>query len=134
VPAPSPTAIAVFLILALGACAGAGIHPRVYMVEEDSHPHEVRPGTEARFHVPAVAGPRRVDVKCALRGPAGPVRLVFFGIRPEGWAKRHPVIDVGAKETFVDIEGIAEPGHGAPFFAFANDDPARLLWHQCYNN
>jgi hypothetical protein len=133
---PRATAISGALALALltAGCTDSGIYPRVYMVEEDSHPHEVRPGTEARFHVPAVGERRKLDVRCTLVGPAGPVRLVFHGIEPSAWARANPRFTVGNKEIGVDIEGVVEPDRPTPYFAFANDDPARLLWHQCYNN
>jgi len=127
-------ASAVALAVLAAGCAATGLYPRVPMIEENSHPHEVRPGTETRFHVPAVGARRKLDVKCTLAGPAGPVRLLFNGIDPQGWARANPRFTVGAQEFGVDIEGIVEPGRATPYFAFANDDPARLLWHQCYNN
>ena len=128
-------AIACALMAASPATGAAAEQlPRVPMMEEDSHPHEVRPGTEARFHAPTVAVRSRLDVKCTLAGPAGPVRLVFHGIEPTGWARAHPRFSVGETEFGVDVEGVVTPGFAAPYFAFANDDTQRLLWHQCYNN
>lgn len=124
--------LAVLALAVAGAVAAADL-PRVHMMEEDSHPHEVRPGAEARFHTPDVARPSRIDVKCTLRGPVR-ARIVLHGIDATGWALANPRFILGAGEIGVDIEGVVRPGVAQPYFAFANDDPARLLWHQCYNN
>jgi hypothetical protein len=105
------------------------------MVNEDSHPHEVLPGARSRFFIPAVTEPRRLDVKCGLSGPVGPVRLVFGGVEPRRWGKSHAKFSIGRQELNIDIEGIVLPnGAEDPFFEFVNGDSTRLLWHQCYNN
>ncbi len=105
------------------------------MQNEDSHRHEVRPGAAARFYITAVREARKLDVKCGLSGPVGPVRLVFGGLEPQGWAASHARFSIGRQELSIDIEGVVSPGPaGAAYFEFINDDPARLLWHQCYNN
>ncbi|HBC07491.1 MAG TPA: hypothetical protein DC046_07895, partial [Rhodospirillaceae bacterium] len=35
--------------------------PRTEILEEDSHPHEVRPGQETRFHTLPAATPSLID-------------------------------------------------------------------------
>jgi len=68
------------------------------VLNEDSHPHEAGPGAAARFFVPNVAERRKLDVKCVLSGPAGPVRMEFKGIQPMGRALAHGEFIVGRKE------------------------------------
>jgi hypothetical protein len=106
---------------------------QTHMVNEDSHPHEVQPGAISRFIIQRNDGGGKLDVKCTLSGPVGPVRLIFQGVVPTGWAVSHTEFHIGAQELNVDIEGDVK-ARGTAHFDFVNDDPARLLWHQCYNN
>ena len=118
-----------------GIAGAAAPQRRAQMVNEDSHPHEVLPGAISWFFIGPVTERRTLDVKCTLSGPVGPVRLVFRGVAPTGWAASHARFHIGQAELHVDIEGVVTPdGTGHPFFEFVNDDPVRLLWHQCYNN
>ena len=129
-----------FFLLIMVFCMVTGVSKaaqleQVHMVNEDSHPHEVQPGATSRFFIPVVTEPRRLDVKCSLSGPAGPVQLVFGGVEPRGWSTSHADFSIGRRELNIDIEGIVLPnGTEAPFFDLVNRDSTRLLWHQCYNN
>lgn len=125
---------AALIVTATAACS----EPlgQVYMLNEDSHPHPVRPGKAAKIFVPAAPEPRRLDVKCTLSGaPTARVRIAYSGVEPIGWAKQHPVFSLTGGEINVDIEAIVMPAtKDAHSFAFVNENPSKLLWHQCYNN
>jgi len=121
--------------LTIAGCATPPPLLHAEMVNEDSHLHEVQPGATSRFYISAAGERRKLDVKCTLSGPVGPVRLVFGGVEPEKWARAHASFSIGEQELNIDIEGAVIPdATGYPFFDFVNDDPDRLLWHQCYNN
>ena len=47
--------------------------------------------------------------------------------------RRSDVPMVMVHDEYGHFEGIVTPG-GTAHFEFVNDDPTRLLWHQCYNN
>lgn len=125
--------VAVIGVALLGPAYASSL-PQTMMQNEDSHPHEVKPGKTGRFFIDPVRTAHRLDVKCTLGGPVGPVRLVFAGVAPEKWAKDHPVFTIGAAELHIDIEGVVSPQNESPYFDFINLDGQRLLWHQCYNN
>jgi len=110
--------------------------PRVEILEEDSHPHEVRPGQEARFHALPVAQPSRIDVKCSLTGPAARAAIVTVGMELQDWSLPGREFDLKPGATlWLDITAVVRPGTAeTPYFAFRNLDASRLLWHQCYNN
>ena len=110
--------------------------PRAEMLEEDSHPHEVQPGADARFHALPTDKESLIDVKCSLTGPAVRARIETHGMMLKAWPLPATEFDIKPGATlWVDIIAIVHPGtQEAPYFAFRNLDPSRLLWHQCYNN
>tara|TARA_R110000772_G_scaffold231592_4_gene342664 strand:+ start:28903 stop:29322 length:420 start_codon:yes stop_codon:yes gene_type:complete len=135
---PSFAALAVFMFAVAADAAetpGRAL-PRVEMLEEDSHPHDVRPGREARFHILPVALPSRIDVKCSLTGPAARATIVTSGMELQDWPLPGREFDLTPGATlWLDITAAVRPGTAeAPYFAFRNLDASRLLWHQCYNN
>lgn len=135
---PSFAALAVFMF-AVAADASETPEralPRVEMLEEDSHPHDVQPGQEARFHILPVALPSRIDVKCSLTGPAARATIVTSGMELQDWPLPGREFDLTPGATlWLDITAAVRPGTAeAPYFAFRNLDASRLLWHQCYNN
>jgi len=109
-----------------------------YIINEDSHPHRVAAGEAARFSVEATGTVARVDVKCTLEGNGG-MPLIAVTLRTEGlveveWPFATQTIRVDQKIDF-DITALTQPGiEGLPYFEFVNEDGARALWHQCYNN
>lgn len=135
---PSIAALAVFCFTAAVNAAEAPERalPRAEMLEEDSHPHEVRPGREAHFHAMPVAEPSVINVKCALTGPAARAALVTSGMDVKNWPLPGLEFDLKPGATlWLDITAVVRPGTAeAPYFAFRNLDASRLLWHQCYNN
>ncbi|MEQ8807035.1 MAG: hypothetical protein RIE87_14460 [Rhodospirillales bacterium] len=110
--------------------------PRAEMLEEDSHPHEVRPGQEARFHALPVAQPSLITVKCSLTGPAAQAAFATSGMDVQNWPLPGREFDLTPGATlWLDITAVVRPGTAeTPYFAFRNLDASRLLWHQCYNN
>jgi len=121
------------VLLALSACQ-SDEQAQAYITNEDSHPHEVYPGAKARFYVDASGEPARIAVHCTVFGPAAPIKLSFHGITPEGWIVENPTFEVERDPIDIEIKGIVDPNaKPAPYFAFANRDPKRLFWHQCYN-
>ncbi|MAN79220.1 MAG: hypothetical protein CMM77_06775 [Rhodospirillaceae bacterium] len=135
---PSFTALAVFLfaVAAHAAETPRQALPRAEMLEEDSHPHEVQPGREARFHTLPAATPSLLDVKCSLTGPAARAAIVTSGMELQDWPLPGREFDLAPGATlWLDITAVVNPGTtDAPYFAFRNLDASRLLWHQCYNN
>ena len=125
---------AALIVAVTAACSGP--LKRVHMLNEDSHAHEVRPGEAAKFFVPASPEPHRLDVKCTLTGgQAARVRMAYSGVQPIGWAKKNSVFSPAGEEIDVEIEGtVMSTTDEAGWFAFINEDPTELLWHQCYNN
>jgi hypothetical protein len=109
-----------------------------YILNEDSHPHPVHPGGTARFSLEASRLIARMDVKCSLEGedgkPVAAVTLRTQGLTGVQWPFPSRSIRVEQKTDF-DIVARTEPGTDNPaWFEFVNDDPSRILWHQCYNN
>lgn len=136
--APSIAALAVFCVTAAAQAAEMPwlALPRADMLEEDSHPHEVRPGEEARFHTFPAVRPSLVDVKCSLAGPAARAAIVTSGMVLKDWPLPDVEFDLKPGATlWLDITAVVNPdAKDAPYFAFRNLDASRLLWHQCYNN
>ena len=130
------TALVLFAAAAQAAEAPKRALPRAEILEEDCHPHEVRPGQEARFHTLPVARPSLIDVKCSLTGPAARAAVVTFGMELQDWPLPGREFDLMPGATlWLDITAVVRPGTAeAPYFAFRNLDASRLLWHQCYNN
>jgi hypothetical protein len=132
-------------IIAISTCLLAAIAPlraaepvRVYIVNEDSHPHEVAPGESTRFTLEAAAGGALMDVKCSLRGdgdkPLASVTLRTHGLTDIRWPFPGRSIRLARAVDF-DIQARTLPGTGdRAWFEFVNRDASRLLWHQCYNN
>ena len=135
---PSFAALAVFLFAVAADAAEAPWRalPRAEMLEEDSHPHDVQPGQEARFHTLPAATPSLIDVKCALTGPAARAAIMTSGMELQDWPLPGREFDLTPGATlWLDITAAVRPGTAeAPYFAFRNLDASRLLWHQCYNN
>jgi hypothetical protein len=128
-------AVVCFTIPAQAAEAPWRALPRADMLEEDSHPHEVRPGQEARFHALPATQPSLIDVKCSLTGPAARAAIVTSGMDLMDWPLPGRAFDLKPEATlWLDITAVVRPGTEAPYFAFRNLDASRLLWHQCYNN
>jgi hypothetical protein len=109
-----------------------------YITNEDSHPHQVAPGEATRFTVEASKTVARMDVKCSLEGDGG-MPLTAVTLRTQGlieveWPFPTLTIRVDRKIEF-DITALTQPGfEGMPYYEFVNEDGARVLWHQCYNN
>ena len=109
-----------------------------YIINEDSHPHQVAPGEVARFSVEATRTVARVDVKCSLEGDGG-MPLTAVTLRTQGlteveWTFSTRTIRLEKKIDF-DITALTQSGYeGLPYFEFVNEDGVRELWHQCYNN
>lgn len=110
--------------------------PPVEMQEEDSHPHEIEPEKEARFHAKKVSEPSVVDAKCSLTGPAKRARILASNMTLQSWPVASTTFNIPPGETlWVNVVGIVQPNTpDVPYFAFQNLDPHDLLWHQCYNN
>lgn len=125
------TCLAVSSALARPGAACELTPARACVVNEDSHPHEVRPGLSADYDVETDRAGQAVFARCMLSGPVSAVRITFTNLTPRGWAARNRGIRVG-EPVHIDIEGITT-GTGAASFSFHNRDPDRLLWHQCYN-
>ena len=109
-----------------------------YIINEDSHPHPVAVGETTRFSVEPSTTVGRMDVKCSLEGDSGmPLTAVTLRTRGLGdveWPFPTRTIRVEQKIDF-DIIALTQPGiDGLPYFEFVNEDGARALWHQCYNN
>ena len=126
-------------VIALAAlAAGAAAVDRVYIVNEDSHPHEVQPGASARFSLERSAAGALMDVKCSLRGdegmPAGKVTLRTHGLGDVVWPYASRSILVEHPVDFDILARIEDANADAAYFEFVNEDPVRRLWHQCYNN
>ena len=132
-------------LVVIAACLLAGIAAspaaepvRVYIVNEDSHPHEVAPGASTRFSLEAAAAGALMDVKCSLRGdgdkPLSSVTLRTHGLTDVRWP--FPGRSIRHAEVIeFDIQARIQPGAGGQaWFEFVNGDASRLLWHQCYNN
>jgi len=135
---PSIAALAIICVSAVAQAAEAPGNPlpRAEMLEEDSHPHEVRPGLEARFHALPVAQPSLITVKCSLTGPAARAAFATSGMDLQNWPLPGLEFDLTPGATlWLDITAVVRPGTAeTPYFAFRNLDASRLLWHQCYNN
>jgi hypothetical protein len=54
-----------------------------YIINEDSHPHQVAPGEAARFSVEATRTVAHMDVKCSLEGDGG-MPLTGVTLRTQG--------------------------------------------------
>jgi hypothetical protein len=109
-----------------------------YIVNEDSHPHQVAAGEATRFSVESAETVTRMDVKCSLEGEDGkPLTAVTMrtqGLTDVEWPFSSRTIRVDQKIDF-DITALTQPGFvGLPYFEFVNEDGTRALWHQCYNN
>jgi len=109
-----------------------------YITNEDSHPHPVAAGETSRFTVELARAVGRMDVKCSLEGDSGmpltAVTLRTRGLTDVVWPFPRRTIRVEQKIDF-DITTLTQPGvDGRPYFEFVNEDGARALWHQCYNN
>ena len=112
--------------------------PAAYIINEDSHPHPVAPGEATRFSVGAAKTVARMDVKCSLEGDGGmpltAVTLRTRGLTDVDWPFATRTIRVERKIDF-DITALTQPDiEGLPYYEFVNEDGARALWHQCYNN
>ncbi|PIW27069.1 MAG: hypothetical protein COW30_11910 [Rhodospirillales bacterium CG15_BIG_FIL_POST_REV_8_21_14_020_66_15] len=135
-----PAAIALAVLFAFTPAQAAEAPwralPRAEMLEEDSHPHEVRPGDEARFHTLPAARTSFLDVKCSLTGPAERAAIVTSGMALKDWPLDSLEFEIQPGATlWIDIIAVVRPEtEKAPYFAFRNMDASRLLWHQCYNN
>lgn len=109
-----------------------------HIINEDSHPHQVAAGAVTRFSVEAAKTLARMDVKCSLEGDGG-MPLTAVTLRTQGltdveWPFATLTIRVDRKIDF-DITALTQPGiEGLRYFEFVNEDRARALWHQCYNN
>ena len=109
-----------------------------YIVNEDSHPHQVAAGEATRFSVESAEIVTRMDVKCSLEGECGKpltaVTLRTQGLTDVEWPFSSKTIRVDQKIDF-DITALTQSGFvGLPYFEFVNEDGIRALWHQCYNN
>ena len=109
-----------------------------YIVNEDSHPHQVAAGEATRFSVESAETATRMDVKCSLEGedgkPLTAVTLRTQGLTDVEWPFSSRTIRVDQKIDF-DITALTQPGFvDLPYFEFVNEDGIRALWHQCYNN
>ncbi len=125
-----------FLILSFMAYAGctAVNIQQAYIDNEDSHPHEIVPGDEARFTIPSSISPQKIAVVCTLSGPVGPIVIKSVNFFPTGWAWKTKTFHIGRTPIKVDVRGVTAGGGGiTSYFAFFNQDPTGLLWHQCYN-
>jgi hypothetical protein len=125
-------------LLASVASARAAEPVRVYILNEDSHPHEVAPGASTRFTLEAAGDGALMDVKCSLRGDGDKsltsVLLKTHGLTDLRWPFPGRSIRLAQAVDF-DIQARVLPGAGArAYFEFVNQDASRLLWHQCYNN
>ena len=125
-------------LLINSAVVWASDMPATYIINEDSHPHPVAPGEVTRFSVEAAETVARMDVKCSLEGDGGmPVTAVTLrtkGLTDVDWPYATRTIRVEQKIDF-DITALTQPNFdGSPYFEFVNEDGARVLWHQCYNN
>jgi hypothetical protein len=112
--------------------------PAAYIINEDSHPHQVAAGAVTRFSVEAAKTLARMDVKCSLEGDGGmpltAVTLRTRGLTDVEWPFPTLTIRLDRKIDF-DITALTQPGFdGLPYYEFVNEDSARALWHQCYNN
>jgi len=121
------------VLLSQSACAEISVEQGL-VDNEDPHPHEIFPGKVGIFSIPSAGHRLRVYVRCVLNGPAGPIKLIFQNFKPSGWAAEVSSFTLNNSPLEVDILGETEvQGKVASYFAFANDDPKRILWHQCYN-
>ena len=112
--------------------------PHAYIQNEDSHPHQVHPGKTARFYLESSQVAGQMNVKCSLEGddgrPLTAVTLRTHGLTDVQWPFPTRTIRVDKKIDF-DITAQTQPTTAnPPYYEFANQDQARLLWHQCYNN
>lgn len=111
---------------------------RAYILNEDSHPHQVRSGGSARFSLEPGMVVARMDVKCSLEGdngePLTAVTLRTHGLTDVHWPFPTRTIRVDKKIDF-DIVAHTQPAiDGLSYYEFVNEDRTRILWHQCYNN
>jgi hypothetical protein len=109
-----------------------------YVINEDSHPHQLAAGEATRFSVESAETVARMDVKCSLEGeggkPLAAVTLRTQGLTDVEWPFPTRTIRVDQKIDF-DITALTQPGFdGLPYYEFVNEDGVRALWHQCYNN
>jgi hypothetical protein len=131
------SAIGIFLLINTAVVWPANI-TAAYIINEDSHPHQVGPGEAARFSVEAIKSVARMDVKCSLEGDGG-LPLTAVTLRTQGlieveWPFPTLTIRVDQKIDF-DITALTQSGYeGLPYFEFVNEDGVRELWHQCYNH
>jgi len=134
-----PRAITLAACLLAIVAAGRAAEPvRVYILNEDSHLHEVAAGASTRFTLEAAAAGALMDVKCSLRGdgdkPLTSVTLKTHGLTDIRWPFPGRSIRLVQAVNF-DIQARTLPGVGnRAYFEFVNQDASRLLWHQCYNN
>jgi hypothetical protein len=111
---------------------------RAYILNEDSHPHQVPFGDSARFFLEPGKVVAWMDVKCSLEGDKGKpltaVTLRTHGLIDVQWPFPTRTIRVDKKIDF-DIIAQTQPAiDGLSYYEFVNEDQTRLLWHQCYNN
>jgi hypothetical protein len=134
---------AIIRLIAVALIARAAIGPaawaaRAFISNEDSHPHEVAPGASARFTLEPAAPGDSMAVKCTLSGDAGhPVTSITLrtsGLEDVRWPFATRTIHIERQIDFDILARISPATTGAAYFEFVNGDPARLLWHQCYNN
>ena len=128
----------VTILCILSSIASATDVVRAYVLNEDSHPHQVLPGDVARFSVETGKLVGLMDVKCSLEGDKGKslteVRLQTYGLIDVHWPFPGRTVQVDEKIDF-DIIAYTQPQvEGLAYFEFINEDRSQILWHQCYNN
>lgn len=129
--------VIVVALIACAAVAPVASAARVYITNEDSHPHEVAPGASARFTLEPAPPGDLMDVKCTLRGdadqPVTSITLRTYGLDEVRWPFATRTIDIERQIDFDILARISPGTAGTAYFELLNGDPARLLWHQCYN-
>ncbi len=125
--------IFVALPLAAGSRAVAceTVGTQACLVNEDSHPHEVRTGQSALFQIQTSRVGQRIRVRCTLTGPVSSMKIEFSNLTPHGWACKTSIATLGERVD-AEIEGTTTD-LSAVSFAFLNRHSSRLLWHECYN-
>jgi len=128
--------LAILFILTSVASA-ADVIP-AYVLNEDSHPHQVLAGDVARFTVDTGKLVGFMDVKCFLEGdngkPLTAVTLRSHGLTDVRWPFPGRTIQVDKKIDFDIVAYTQVEGEGLAYFEFVNEDRSQILWHQCYNN
>jgi hypothetical protein len=133
---PFITCFVAMVLASPAAAVRSADETRAYILNEDSHPHQVAPGDAARFSLQPVKLLARMDVKCSLQAEAGKpftaVTLRTHGLTGVHWPFPTRTIRVEHK---IDFDIVAEVQSGtSAYYEFVNEDSTQLLWHQCYNN